>query len=51
MDGKRIGTAPIEEINVYEGSHRVLVTVGAAKWSEAFSIHSGENIRFNVEIE
>ncbi|MBL8955472.1 MAG: protein kinase [Myxococcaceae bacterium] len=51
MDGKRIGTAPMKEITVYEGAHRVLVTVGKAKWSEPFSIHSGENVRFNVELE
>ena len=51
MDGKRIGTAPMKEITVYEGAHRVLVTVGKAKWSEPFSLHAGENVRFNVEIE
>jgi serine/threonine-protein kinase len=51
MDGKRIGTAPMKEIPAYEGAHRILVTVGRAKWSEPFSIHTGENIRFNVELE
>lgn len=51
MDGKRIGTAPMQEITVYEGAHRVLVTVGKARWTEPFSLHAGENIRFNVEIE
>ncbi len=51
MDGKRIGTAPMKEITVYEGAHRVLVTVGKAKWSEPFSLHAGENVRFNVELE
>jgi len=51
MDGKRIGTAPMKEITVYEGAHRVLVSVGKAKWSEPFSLHAGENVRFNVELE
>ena len=41
----------MKEIKVYEGSHKILVTVGRAKWSEPFTIHSGENIRFNVEVE
>lgn len=51
MDGKRIGTAPMNEIKVYEGFHRILVTVGKAKWVESFAITAGDNVRYNVEFE
>ena len=52
IDGNRIGTAPIKgEIPVYEGSHRIQVTVGQSKWAEPFTLYSAQRVSFNVEIQ
>jgi serine/threonine-protein kinase len=48
VDGKFIGNAPISEFPVYEGNHRIVVTVGAAKWQQAFAVSPGENMSFDV---
>lgn len=49
MDGKKVGTAPVPEIPVYEGAHRIMVTMGKARWQQPFSLRDGENMTFNVE--
>ncbi len=50
IDNVRVGTAPIRgEIPVYEGSHRISVTIGQSKWSEPFSLYAGQRVSFNVE--
>ncbi|MEW5740413.1 MAG: protein kinase [Myxococcota bacterium] len=52
IDGTRVGTAPIRgEIPVYEGSHRISVTYGKAKWSEPFTLYAGQPVTFNVELQ
>lgn len=52
IDGNRVGTAPIKgEIPVYEGSHRIQVTVGQSKWAEPFTLYSAQRVSFNVEIQ
>ena len=52
IDGNRIGTAPIKgEIPVYEGSHRIQVTVGQSKWAEPFTLYGGQRVSFNVELQ
>lgn len=52
IDGNRIGNAPIKgEVPVYEGSHRIQVTVGQSKWSEPFTLYGGQRVSFNVELQ
>lgn len=52
IDGTRIGSAPIRgEVPVYEGSHRIYVNIGKAKWSEAFTLYGGQRVSFNVEMQ
>jgi len=52
VDERRIGSAPIRgEIPVYEGGHRISVTVGKARWSEPFNLNAGQRINFNVEMQ
>lgn len=52
INDRRIGSAPIRgEIPVYEGSHRISVTVGKARWNEAFNLAAGQRINFNVEMQ
>lgn len=52
IDGIRIGMAPITgEIPLYEGFHRITVTVGQSKWNDTFTLFSGQRVRFNVSLE
>ncbi len=52
IDGNRVGTAPIKgEIPVYEGSHRIQVTIGKSKWAEPFTLYGAQRVSFNVEIQ
>lgn len=52
IDGNRVGTAPIKgEIPVYEGSHRIQVTIGQSKWAEPFTLYGGQRVSFNVELQ
>ncbi len=51
INERRIGSAPIRgEIPVYEGAHRISVTVGKARWNETFNLAPGQRINFNVEM-
>lgn len=54
IDGNRVGTSPpsgeIRDIPVYEGVHRIQVTVGQSKWSESFTLSPGQRVWFNVEL-
>ena len=49
MDGRQVGAAPVPDFPVYEGSHRIMVTLGKAKWQQPFSLAGGETMTFNVE--
>jgi hypothetical protein len=52
IDGTRVGTAPIRgEIPVYEGSHRISVTYGKAKWGEPFTLYPEQSVTFDVELQ
>jgi hypothetical protein len=47
-----MGTAPLAtELQVFEGSHRILVTVGQSKWSQVFTLYSQQRMKFDVELE
>jgi serine/threonine-protein kinase len=49
VDGKSVGTAPIAEISVFEGKHRILATLGTAKWQQGFSVNANERMSFKIE--
>ncbi len=49
IDGRVVGTAPLGEISVYEGNHRILATFGTAKWQQAFSVAPNERMTFKIE--
>jgi serine/threonine-protein kinase len=49
IDGKLVGTAPLKEVSVYEGSHQISATVGGAKWQESFKVEASERMNFNIE--
>jgi serine/threonine-protein kinase len=49
MDGRVVGTAPVGDISVYEGSHVIKVTMGKANWSQKFSVKPGDHMTFTVQ--
>ena len=51
LDGDRIGYAPIREVPIWEGNHRIVVAVGKAKWEESFYVKAGQPVSFNVHTE
>ena len=52
IDTKKQGVAPLaNDLSIYEGSHRILVKVGQAQWTETFSLFAGQRVSFNVELE
>jgi len=50
LDGKTIGKAPVKEIPAYEGQHRILVTLGKAKYTQPFLLHPTETMYVTVEL-
>jgi hypothetical protein len=49
IDGKPVGTTPLKEISVYEGKHRILATLGGAKWQQGFVLGADERMSFKIE--
>ncbi|WP_317987235.1 serine/threonine-protein kinase [Stigmatella hybrida] len=51
VDGRKIGIAPIEELDLYEGFHRLLVTVDGARWQKNFQLTPSQRLVFDVDFE
>jgi serine/threonine-protein kinase len=49
MDGRVVGTAPVGDISVFEGSHVIKVKMGKANWSQKFSVKPGDHMTFTVQ--
>ncbi|NOJ95488.1 PEGA domain-containing protein [Corallococcus coralloides] len=51
VDGKPVGTVPVEELDVYEGYHRLNVSVGPSHWQKTFTIEPGQRVNFDVDFQ
>ncbi|MGQ0507642.1 MAG: protein kinase domain-containing protein [Myxococcaceae bacterium] len=52
VDARPVGKAPLPRaVSLFEGRHQILVTVGKAKWQQAFSVRANEQLYFNVETQ
>jgi eukaryotic-like serine/threonine-protein kinase len=51
VDGKVIGVAPLKEVGVYEGEHRVVVTIHGSRWEDVFNIAPHQRLTFTVDFE
>lgn len=49
IDGKSMGKAPQRDIGLYEGSHKILVTVSTFRWQQAFDLKPDERTTFTVD--
>jgi eukaryotic-like serine/threonine-protein kinase len=48
VNGKRVGTGSTKDIGLYEGSHKLVVTLGPARHEHAFSVGPGETYTYEV---
>lgn len=51
LNGKTLGTAPIEPQTIYEGKYVLKVVHEGKSWSEAFDAPAGRNIDYKVRLE
>ncbi len=51
IDGRLVGAAPVEELDLYEGTHQLLVVVNNARWTRTFKLEPGQRVNFDVEFE
>ncbi|WP_254360811.1 PEGA domain-containing protein [Corallococcus exiguus] len=51
VDGKPVGMVPVEELDVYEGYHRLNVNVGPSHWQKTFTIEPGQRVNFDVDFQ
>ncbi|QAT84920.1 putative serine/threonine protein kinase [Corallococcus coralloides] len=51
VDGKPVGVVPVEELDVYEGYHRLNVSVGPSHWQKTFTIEPGQRVNFDVDFQ
>ncbi|WP_224242859.1 protein kinase domain-containing protein [Hyalangium gracile] len=51
VDGRNVGTAPIDELDLYEGQHRLVVTVDGARWQKVFTLDPSQRVTFTVDFE
>jgi eukaryotic-like serine/threonine-protein kinase len=51
VNGRSVGTAPIEELDLYEGFHRLVVTVNGARWQKSFQLDANQRVTFSVDFE
>jgi hypothetical protein len=52
IDGRFVGKTPLgEPATVFEGSHRIRVSLGEAHWQQDFTIEDGERMTVDVHSE
>lgn len=49
IDGRPYGAAPLREVGLFEGHHRLVVTIDEAKWQESFQLEPNQRLRFDVD--
>jgi serine/threonine-protein kinase len=51
VDGRTVGKAPVEELDLYEGYHRLVVIVNGARWQKSFTVEPNARVNFTVDFE
>jgi hypothetical protein len=52
IDGRLVGKTPLDEpATVFEGSHRIHVSLGSAQWQQDFTVADGERVTVDVHTE
>jgi serine/threonine-protein kinase len=51
VDGRNVGKAPVDELDLYEGVHRLVVIVNGARWQKSFLVEPNQRVNFSVDFE
>jgi serine/threonine-protein kinase len=51
INGRLVGAAPVEELDLYEGAHHLLVVVNNSRWQRNFKLEPGQRVGFDVDFE
>jgi serine/threonine-protein kinase len=51
VDGRNVGKAPVDELDLYEGAHRLVVIVNGARWQRSFVVEPNQRVNFSVDFE
>lgn len=51
VDGRVVGSSPIEDLHLFEGTHHLKVTLGDAIWQQSFVLRSEQSLRYDVELK
>jgi eukaryotic-like serine/threonine-protein kinase len=51
VDGRNVGKAPVDELDLYEGAHRLVVIVNGARWQKSFVVEPNQRVNFSVDFE
>ncbi|PTL80926.1 protein kinase [Vitiosangium sp. GDMCC 1.1324] len=51
LDGEDLGTAPVSEKTLFEGEHRMKVTLNESVWEKTFALPGDQRLVFNVNFE
>jgi serine/threonine-protein kinase len=51
VDGRNMGYAPLDELDLYEGQHRLVVIVDGARWTKSFTLEANQRVTFTVDFE
>ena len=51
LDGKMVGNQSVRDLSVYEGNHKLVVTMGTAKWQQAFTLGKDQTMEYEVQAE
>ena len=51
LDGKPLGKVSIEDVPIWEGSHKLVVFLGGAKWQQGFDVRADEHMKYNVQTQ
>ncbi|HTS80238.1 MAG TPA: serine/threonine-protein kinase [Myxococcaceae bacterium] len=51
VDGRVVGSSPIDDLHLFEGTHHLKVTLGDAIWQQSFVLRSEQSLRYDVELK
>lgn len=51
VDGRVVGSSPVEDLHLFEGTHHLKVTLGDAIWQQSFQLRSEQSLRYDVELK
>jgi serine/threonine-protein kinase len=51
VDGRVVGSSPIDDLHLFEGTHHLKVTLGDAVWQQSFVLRNEQSLRYDVELK